>query len=167
MQIKLTYANVRGLTSKIASLKEVLSETEATIACLTETHLSENKGSMIEGYSFFGKAREGKSGGGVGILVKNNMKQSISPYFTNRDLETTWVSLHKNQQKPVHFGVYYGKQESLSQEEIKDEMDKLTEEILEMKASGEVILCMDGNAKIGLMGEAASRNGKLLKDVFE
>ena len=46
-------------------------------------------------------------------------------------------------------------------------MDKLTEEILEMKASGEIILCMDGNAKIGLMGETPSRNGKLLNEVFK
>ena len=118
---------------------------------------------MIEGYSFFGKAREGKVGGGVGILVKNTMEQSISPYYTNQDIEIVWVSLHKNQQRPVHIGVYYGKQESINQEEIKEEMDKLTEEILDMKASGEVILCMDGNAKIGLMGETVSRNGKLLK----
>ena len=45
----------------------------------------------------------------------------------------------------MHFGVYYGKQESASQEDIKEEMDKLTEEIREMKASEEIILCMDGN----------------------
>ena len=67
MQIGLVYANVRGLVGKLASLKEVLSDTKATIACLTETHLSQNKGTLIDGYSFFGKAREGKAGGGVGV----------------------------------------------------------------------------------------------------
>ena len=76
------------------------------------------------------------------------MKQNVSPHYTDRDVgepiqrETTLV----------HFGVYYGKQEYTSQEDMKEEMDKLTEDILEMKASGEIILCMDGNARIGLMG---------------
>ena len=93
--------------------------------CVTETHLSQNKGIVIDGYSFFGKAREGKSGGGVGIFVKNTMKQNISPHYSDRDLEIVWVSLHRCQKKPVHFGVYYGKQESVSHEDIKEEMDKL------------------------------------------
>ena len=167
MQIKVVYANARGLISKLASVKEMLSETGAIVACVTETHLSENKGVAIDGYSFFGRAREGKSGGGVGIFVKNTMKQTASPHYSSKDIEIVWVSINRRQQSPVHIGVYYGKQESTSQEEIKEEMDNLTEEILEMKASGEIILCMDGNARIGLMGENTSRNGKLLKEVFE
>ena len=167
VQIKLVYANVRGLMSKIASTKEILSETEATIVCVTETHLSANKGIVIDGYSFFGRAREGRPGGGVGILVKSTMKQIISPHYSQRDIEIVWASMHRSQRRPVHIGVYYGKQEGISQEEIKEEMDKLTEEILEMKAAGEIILCMDGNAKIGLLGENTSRNGKLIKEVFE
>ena len=52
MQIRLMYANSRGLLSKLASIKEVLSETDATIACVMETHLSENKGLMIYGFSY-------------------------------------------------------------------------------------------------------------------
>ena len=161
------YANTRGLVSKMASVKEVLSETNTTMAFITETHLSENKGAMIEGFQFFGKAREGKPGGGVGIFVKNTMKQNISPHYTERDIEIMWVSLTRKNRDLVHFGVYYGKQESTCQEDIKEEMDRLTEEILEMKASGEIILCMDGNAKIGLLGETCSRNGQLLTEVLE
>ena len=47
------------------------------------------------------------------------------------------------------------------------EMDKLGEEIHEKKAEGDVILFMDGNGKIGILGEEKSRNGKMLLDVFE
>ena len=36
-----------------------------------------------------------------------------------------------------------------------------------MSREGEIILCMDANAKVGLMGEECSRNGKLIKKVFE
>ena len=47
------------------------------------------------------------------------------------------------------------------------EMDKLSEEIQEKKVEGDVILFMDGNGKIGILGEEASRNGKMLLEVFE
>ena len=38
---------------------------------------------------------------------------------------------------------------------------------MEISKEGEVILCMDANAKIGLMGEPMSRNGKLIDKVFQ
>ena len=36
-----------------------------------------------------------------------------------------------------------------------------------MKNEGELLILMDGNAKIGLLGEEISRNGRLLKQVFD
>ena len=35
-----------------------------------------------------------------------------------------------------------------------------------MKSEGEIFLAMDGNAKLGILGEVPSRNGKLLQQVF-
>ena len=84
-----------------------------------------------------------------------------------RDLELMWVSVNIKSAKPVYIGTYYGKQEGERTEEITDEMDNLCDEIKEVSSMGEVILCMDANAKIGLMGEPMSRNGKLLADVFQ
>ena len=165
--LNLVYANVRGLLSKLPCVKEVLDETQASIACLTETHLAGNGGINVEGYTFFGKAREGKKGGGVGLLVKNSMKACVSPHPPMRDLELMWVSVNIKSAKPVYIGTYYGKQEGERTEEITDEMDNLCDEIKEVSSMGEVILCMDANAKIGLMGEPMSRNGKLLADVFQ
>lgn len=37
----------------------------------------------------------------------------------------------------------------------------------EYKKEGEIVVFMDGNGKIGILGEEISRNGKLLKEVFE
>ena len=46
-------------------------------------------------------------------------------------------------------------------------MEQLKEEILEIRSESEIILMMDGNGKVGLLGEKTSRNGKLLENVFE
>ena len=166
-KISILYANVRGLKSKMQCVKDILAETKPTVALFTETHLPDNTGIRFDGYSFFGKAREGKAGGGVGICVANDMKAVISPHHTKRELEIIWISIHRPGQLPIAIGVYYGKQESVAYDEISEEFHNLTEEILEKKASGEIILCMDANSKIGLMGESVSRNGKLLREMVE
>ena len=64
-------------------------------------------------------------------------------------------------------GVYYGKQESCSIDDIEKEYLLLQEEILEMKNDGDILLTMDANAKIGLLGENPSRNGKKLIKVLK
>ena len=46
-------------------------------------------------------------------------------------------------------------------------MNTLREEIIEMSKEGEILLAMDGNAKIGILGEPISRNGNLLLDVLK
>ena len=51
-------------------IKSVFSEKKPDIALFTETHLSDNKGMNVDGYTFFGKARKEGKGGGVGIFVK-------------------------------------------------------------------------------------------------
>ena len=61
-------------------------------------------------------------------------------------------------------GTYYGRRETrTNKDKIEQEMQLLTEEIEDMKSEGEILIVMDGNAKLGLLGEEPSRNGRLLK----
>ena len=83
-------------------------------------------------------------------------------------MEIIWISIRRKNKPPFFVGCYYGKQESrVSKEEIDDEMRLLSEEIEEFRKEGNIIIFMDGNGKLGLLGEQKSRNGKLLEDVFE
>ena len=166
INLKVVYANIRGLNSKVASIKDLLSEVKPCIALFTETHLTNNKGANFKGYAFFGRPREEKSGGGVAIIVRNDKKRSIAPHYSTRKLEILWVSVARKNEKPLYLGVYYGKQEKENMDEIREEMENLTEEIQELKRSGEIILCMDANAKIGLLGEPISRNGRLMNEMM-
>ena len=122
----------------------------------------------IDGYTFCGRGREKKACGGVGILVHNDVKHVVTPHEAQRDIELMWVSVRRNCQRPIFIGVYYGKQETRSnRNEMLSEMDKLSDEIQEKKDEGEVMVFMDGNGKIGILGEEISRNGRLLLDLFE
>ena len=147
---------------------EILGELKPQIALFTETMLKNGSGFNMDNYTFFGKGREKKSCGGVGILIRNDIKHLITPHETQRDIEVIWISVRRKTQRPIHIGVYYGLQESRNtRNEMLLEMDKLSEEIQERKLEGEVVLFMDGNGKIGILGEEASRNGKMLLEVFE
>ena len=57
------YSNVQGIKSKRNSLINIFEELSPKIALITETQLTEGSGIKIEGYTFFGKAREKKAGG--------------------------------------------------------------------------------------------------------
>ena len=164
----LFYANVRGIASKKLSIINILGEMNPEIALFTETMLKGTSGINLDNYTFCGKGREKKACGGVGILVYNRIKHVVTPHESLRDIELIWVSVRRKNQRPIYIGVYYGKQESRNnRNEMLLEMDQLSDEIEEKKKEGEVILFMDGNGKIGILGEEISRNGRLLLDVFE
>ena len=60
-----------------------------------------------------------------------------------------WVNIRRKNKPPLIIGTYYGKQESrTNKNEIEQELQLLSEEITEMKHEGEIIIAMDGNAKI-------------------
>ena len=162
------YANVRGIKGKITGLITVLEDIQPHVFLLTETHLQADTGINIPNYTFHGRKREGKPGGGVGILVRNDIRIFTAVHKSTRNIEMLWLSIRRKNKPPLMLGTYYGKQECRnSKEEIEKEMTILQEEIIEMSHEGEIIIAMDGNAKIGILDEEVSRNGKLLLKAME
>ena len=161
------YSNIRGLKGKTSSLIEHLNSENPQLFLLVETLLQTDSEIGIEGYKFFGKARKDRKGGGVGIMVRNDLVNVIIPHFSERNIELMWVSLRRKHYQPLFIGCYYGKQEArCSKEDIEREMELLSEEIQEYTNEGELLIAMDGNGNLGLMGEEKSQNGKLLEKVF-
>ena len=149
--------------------------------------MTHNTAFKIDGYTFCGITRAEKSGGvGIlvrddikhivtphepikeGILVRDDIKHIVTPHEPIKEVQMFWVSIQRKNDLPIFCGVYYGKQESrTSLSQITLEMDNLTEEILDKSREGEILIFMDGNAKIGILDECISRNGRLLLQVAE
>ena len=161
------YANVCGLKSKKVGLTAILQESRPQLFLLAETQLRCDTSEKFDGYQLYSRKREGKVGGGVGILVRNDIAINVASHKSDRNIEITWVFIRQKGTRPLIVGTYYGRQETTNKNEIEQEMHLLTEEIEDMKSEGEILLLMDGNAKLGLLGEETSRNGGLLKKVFE
>ena len=165
---KILYTNIRGIKGKKNSLISILNDTQPHLFLLTETQIRANVNEKIGEYTLFSRTREDKNGGGVAILVRDDIKDLVTPHIPSRNIELIWSFIQRKKKRPLFVGSYYGKQETrTSKNEIERELQLLSEEIEEKSKDGEILLATDANAKIGLMNEATSRNGKLLLEIFK
>ena len=87
------YANVRGIRGKRISLNQILLENSPHLFLVTETQLKSDTGFLIQGYTFYSRRREGRDGGGVAILVRDDIKSNILVHLPQRNIEIICVSI--------------------------------------------------------------------------
>ncbi len=140
---------------------------------VTETHLKGKEKINIRGYKWTGSNREKTTGGGVGILIRNDIAPKITEELDveqNISLESQWIKLD-TKPKPLYIGCFYGPQENKNLEQVKETYSSLGIQIRQLQSRGEVILMGDFNAKIEINNEKAqqtqSRNGKLLQKLMD
>ena len=127
-----------------------------------------NINEKLDGYTLLSRIREGKNGGGVAILVRDDIKHIVIPQIPDRNIEMIWTVIQRKNKRPLFIGCYYGKQETrMNKNEIEREFQLLSEEIDEKSKDGEILIAMDANAKIGILNEVVSRNGKLLLEIVK
>ena len=66
--------NVRGISNKKDGLANLLNSCNIDVTIVNETWLKENDRFQIQNYKFVGKARPNKKGGGVGFLLRSDLK---------------------------------------------------------------------------------------------
>ena len=65
--------NAEGVSRKTAELSHFLHENDVNVCCIQETHLQGDKSFKIRGYKPFRNDRQGRTKGGVVILVRSNL----------------------------------------------------------------------------------------------
>ncbi len=128
-----------------------------------------NESYNIKGYKWVGKNRPNKAGGGVGILISNNIANKISEVTDIEDtenLETTWVKLN-TRPADIYIGVYYGPQESHNLEQTEKIYQYLQTQVKQLQTRGEIVIGGDFNAKVSVKNlQNQSRNGQLLQNMI-
>ena len=116
-----------------------------------------------------GKNREGKEGGGVGFLIRNDIKNIIEEETNTQSvnlIESKWIKL-KNKSN-IAIGVVYGKQETAKKEIAERQFEELTTKTNMLQKTKNVIILGDFNAKIEIKKQnytqKESRNGTLLQE---
>ena len=158
-----TYANARGITGKMKSLHGVIEQLEPEVMAITETNLNTDKNIIVEGYSWLGRPRQNKEGGGIGLLVKNTVKPNTTIHKIGKDdKEIMWIRIKTKKHEEIAIGVYYGKQETRNtREQIVNEFQVISNMISELTLQKvQVLLIGDFNAKIF---DQESRNGRIMR----
>ena len=109
---KVMYTNIRGLKGKRSSLIEHLNSEKPHLFLLTETLLPSNSNIELEGYTTFCRARDNQKGGGIAILVRDDVTNTVIAHISERPIELMWVSIRRRGKPPLFVGCYYGKQET-------------------------------------------------------
>ena len=170
-KINIMYANINGATGKATSLLTAAQTNSSHIITLAETKITSHP-PKINGYSWLTKNRNYNQGGGVAILIRDDIKHTCQQItdLEDQDQDICWIKMHTNN-SALHIGVYFGKQEQAPEEQIGEEFSKLTTQINKLKQNGEVILTGDFNAKLEVNNDQAnqnqSRNGKIMADFLK
>ena len=170
-EIKILYANAQGLQGKMNSLESAAKTHNSHVITITETQI---KPPRIPGYAdWYHKPRTNRDGGGVAITVRDDLSHKTQPIDDLEDdnQEVKWIKININNSKKIQIGVYYGKQERDSREDVEREFLQLRTQINQLKKDGQVILTGDFNAKLainkGEIKQNESPNGKLLRELLE
>ena len=126
----------------------------------------------MQGYGWINKPRHNKNGGGVAILIRDDIYKLTKRVedLEDQDQEIIWIQIDNGVNK-IYVGIYYGPQEKCSNEEAERQYSQLTTQINKLKNRGQVILMGDFNAKLEVKNnkiqQDLSRNGKHLEKLLE
>ena len=159
------YNNIRGVKSKINSLRSIIKERRPEMIVLVETWLEDKEEFMIEGYTPYRNNRNA-NGGGVVIAVKNNLKHITKKvYETKGNLESIWITIDNNKIK-TRIGAVYIPKEKIKKAELEKVYNQLSGEIEQgMISCHQTLVIGDTNAKIEDEGD--SIGGKLQEEMIE
>ena len=169
-KINLLYANPDGITGKVTSLLAAARATKAHIIGLAETKIGTTH-PRVEGYEWVNKPRKNKRGGGVALLIREDIYHltEVVENLEDQDQEILWITMKQN--KKVFIGIFYGPQEKCSNEEAERQYSQITSQINKMKKEGQVILMGDFNAKLEVkksnITQEQSRNGRIMKKMLD
>ena len=90
--------NSRSLATNVVEFNQLLYNTKPSIVCVTETWFKITSNFNFKGYNLFRKDRFGSRGGGVAILVRQDLVvlPNNFPYYQDGYLETLVVTVNIN-----------------------------------------------------------------------
>ena len=149
-KFKVWFQNVRGIKSKLESLRDKIDEVRPTVIGITETHLLGDEKVEIDGYEIYPNGRD-NSGGGVLIAVRKELEKICTVVEKSKEVaESLWLTIDNGRVK-IRVGVVYAPQESrTTTEDFKRMYDQISEQVKQAKERQQKVLLMgDLNCKVG------------------
>ena len=108
----MTHLNIKSLTNKLDSLKQLLNWLYLPYQIITETWLNDTNDDIfkLDSYDFFKVNRTSRNGGGVGIYISKNMNFKLRRDLNINDeniMESVCVEIITPNKKNIVIGVIY------------------------------------------------------------
>lgn len=156
--LKIVHWNCNAIMNKIEDLITFINSVNPDIICLNEIKCSINQGyeafNKISNYKYILKTRDSNKGGGVAIIIKNNIDAEEISIPVN--CEIAGIQIVINNQKTAIFSLYNPPTETLKVDLFR---------FIENKYKNYLIVG-DLNAKLGLLGNNSNINGKILDEIL-
>ena len=159
---KIMYVNCRGIKGKKDSFKEIVEKLNPDIIVLNETMYRNNERTNIRSYKPYTHNRVGKNGGGIEILVRENIEnKTLKISEGSSEIEELTIRT-ETKNRIINIISLYGKIEGReSKENIKKQFAHIEQLIKRIESSGEdYILVGDLNAKIGCKEDGIDGNNE-------
>ena len=160
------YANCRGIKGKKESLKEIVEDLDPDIIVLNETMYRSNEETKLKAYTSYTNNREGRSGGGIEIMVRNSVQnRTVKVSERNDNIEELTIRT-ETKKRVINIITMYGKIEGReSKENIRTQFTHLENLIENIESTGEdYILIGDLNAKIGNKENGIKGNNEMTNE---
>ena len=107
-KIKIAQLNAHSITNKIFEINEYLSTNKIDILCINETFLhSQNKHiNLLKNYKIIRCDRIGRLGGGVAIILNNNIRFKLLKQKSSKNIEYIALELFNNNEKIILINAY-------------------------------------------------------------
>ena len=167
------YNNMRGVKSKIHSIKKILEEKDPVIMAVAETKLNKGDPFEIEGYIVERVDRDENDGGGVLLAYKEGLKNVVTNIKEEREnCEILWVKLDNGKTKLKIAVAYMPQEKEIKNKELKAIYKQIEDEVMIAKRFGESVLIMgDLNCKIGdaIVGntDEVTKGGRMLLELCQ
>ena len=104
--LKIMHVNTQSLKNKIYEISAIMNEEKPDILTLNETFLKDTDSIKFRGYNMIVKNRKTKNGGGVAILVKEDIVYNKIDLGSHKDTESIGISLQNNKKQLYIFTIY-------------------------------------------------------------
>lgn len=141
------HINCRSIKHKIAEIQDIMDKTHPSIVAITETWLDDNLSESIQipGYKFVGKGRKMGRGGGIALLIENNLTHlpvDVGDTATDfESFESLFIKIKLKTSSPVIGVIYRPPGQGL--QDFQRDFDQLTSKL--EKKMKEIILVGDFN----------------------
>ena len=173
--MKIVYANIRGIKSKMESVLCILEEIKPEIIIFVESHQKGNNSIRIPGYQqTIVRNSKNKQGGGLLMSIKDNLNANLILLNINEKHEQMWVKLTSAKVDYI-FGIMYGiaSEGRAEKGEIEEWYNDLETQLIKYMENP-VIIIGDMNAHIGndsegIIGESPyiNKNGHMLRNLVK